>query len=88
MAGTGGAGGGGDAAGPGVSGTANLGGGGGGGNANTVTGFAGGNGGAGVVIIRYSDAFLLADSTTGSPTVATTGGYNIYTFTGSGTITF
>jgi hypothetical protein len=30
----------------------------------------------------------LAASTTGSPTVTTTGGYRIYEFTASGTITF
>jgi hypothetical protein len=38
--------------------------------------------------LRYSDAFALAVSTTGSPTQTTTGGFHIYTFTGSGTITF
>ena len=51
-------------------------------------GGGGGAGGSGIVIIRYADTFALATSTTGSPTVTTTGGYNIYSFTGSGTITF
>jgi hypothetical protein len=41
----------------------------------------GGAGGSGVVII---DAGIVATSTTGSPSVSGT----IYTFTGSGTITF
>jgi hypothetical protein len=30
----------------------------------------------------------LPASTTGSPTYASTGGYNVYTWTGSGSITF
>jgi hypothetical protein len=41
-----------------------------------------------VVILRYPDAYPLATATTGSPTVTTTGGYRIYKFTSSGTITF
>jgi hypothetical protein len=38
-----------------------------------------------VVIIR---TLSTAASTTGSPTVTTDGSYNVYTFTGSGSITF
>jgi hypothetical protein len=53
-----------------------------------LLGYAGGAGGSGIVIIRYSDTFSPAVSTTGSPTFTTTGGFNIYQFTGSGTITF
>jgi hypothetical protein len=68
-----------------------------GGNAgqNGVTNTGGGAGasndkagGSGVVIIRYSDTFGAAASTTGSPTVTVAGGYRIYKFTGSGSITF
>jgi hypothetical protein len=40
------------------------------------------------VIIRYPDSFGNAVSTTGSPTFTQTGGYRIYQFTGSGSITF
>jgi hypothetical protein len=72
---------------PGGSGTSNTGGG--GGSAGRLTGgsAAGGSGGSGVVIIRYADTYPAA-TTTGSPTVTVTGGYRIYTFTGSGSITF
>ena len=45
-------------------------------------------GGSGVVIIRYPDSYALATSTTGGPTVSTTGGYRIYKWTSSGSITF
>lgn len=65
-------------------GTANTGGGGGGAYGPSV---AGSSGGSGVVIISYPDSTPNATSTTGSPTVTVTGGYRIYTFTGSGTIT-
>ena len=65
-------------------GSANRGGGGGAGSQNRSPS----NGGSGVVIFRYPDTFPLATSTTGSPTVTTTGGFRIYQFTGSGTVTF
>jgi hypothetical protein len=40
------------------------------------------------VIIRYSNSFANAVATTGSPSFANTGGFKIYTWTGSGSITF
>jgi hypothetical protein len=40
------------------------------------------------VIIRYADTFGAASATTGSPTVTVTGGYRIYQWTSSGSITF
>jgi hypothetical protein len=40
------------------------------------------------VILRHPDTFSLASETTGSPTIVTTGGYRVYTFTASGSITF
>jgi hypothetical protein len=64
---------------------ANRGGGGGGGGGPA---FAGSNGGSGVVIIRYLDTYAPASATTGSPTVTVSGGYRIYKWTTSGSITF
>jgi hypothetical protein len=46
------------------------------------------NGGSGIVIIRYANTYADATATTGSPTFTNTGGYKIYKFTASGTITF
>jgi len=46
-----------------------------------------GLGDAGIVVIRYADTFDLATSTTGSPTITTAGGFHVYKFTGSGSIT-
>ena len=68
-------------------GTANTGGGGGGGSYDGVN-RAGGAGGSGIVIIRYADSFNAATSTTGSPTVTVAGGYRVYQWTSSGSITF
>ena len=62
----------------GSAGTANTGGGGG----------AGWAGGSGIVVIRYADTYDAATATTGSPTVTVAGGYRVYKFTSSGSITF
>jgi hypothetical protein len=40
-----------------------------------------------VVILRYLDTFPAAAATTGSPTITVTGGFRIYTWTSSGSIT-
>jgi hypothetical protein len=75
----------------GTAGTAGLGSGPGsyGGGASVTAG--GGSGDAptdGTIILRYSNTYDLAKTTTGSPTVTNTGGYRIYQWTGSGSITF
>ena len=43
---------------------------------------------AGVVAIRYADTNAAASATTGTPTVTVAGGYRVYKFTSSGSITF
>jgi hypothetical protein len=45
-------------------------------------------GGSGIVILRYPDTFIAATSTTGSPTITVVGGFRVYKFTASGSITF
>jgi hypothetical protein len=62
--------------------TANSGNGGGGGSGN----LSGGNGGSGVVIIRYPATYPAVTTSTNA-TVTVTGGYRIYTFNQSGSIT-
>jgi hypothetical protein len=71
----------------GSAGTANTGGGGGGGP-RIGGGVNGGAGGSGIVILRYPDTFIAATSTTGSPTITVAGGFRVYKFTASGSITF
>jgi hypothetical protein len=68
----------------GTAGATNTGGGGGGAGSGNPDGL-GRSGGSGVVILRCS---TIAVSTTGSPTVTTDDGYTVYTFTGTGSITF
>lgn len=69
-----------------TSGGANTGGGGGGGVGGiNVNGFT--QGGSGIVIIRYPSVYKDATAT-GTFSKTSSGGYTIYTFTGSGTISF
>ena len=87
--GTGGTGGGGNGASTSTAptaGTANLGGGGGGTSGYTGTYLTGGNGGKGVVILSVPTANYSATST-GSPTITTSGSNTILKFTGSGSYT-
>ena len=74
---------------PGGNATANTGGGGGGtgGHPSTGTNQAGGNGGSGICIVSYPASYKDAVAT-GTYTKTEAGGNTIYTFTGSGTITF
>jgi hypothetical protein len=76
--------------GPATTGLNNTGGGGGGGYSEYGGGNAGvgGAGGSGIVILRYPSYLAPATSTTGSPEMVVTGGWRVYTFVASGTITF
>ena len=69
----------------GTPGAINTGGGGGGGGS---TPYSNGTGGPGVVILRYPSAKGAASATTGNPNVTVSGGYRIYRYWQSGTITF
>jgi hypothetical protein len=40
------------------------------------------------VVVRYVDTYDAASATTGSPTITVAGGYRVYKFTASGSITF
>jgi hypothetical protein len=60
----------------------------GGGAAVTGLGGAGYAGGSGIVILRYPSYLAPATSTTGSPEMVVSGGWRVYTFVASGTITF
>ena len=66
-------------------GTANLGGGGGSAYGNSTYGTIG-SGGSGVVILKVPTASY-SGTTTGSPTITTSGSFTIIKFTGSGTYT-
>jgi hypothetical protein len=71
----------------------NTGGGGGGADppdfsSGNLTTFVGGNGGSGIVVIRYPSYLAPATSTTGGPQTYITGNWRVYVFTASGTITF
>lgn len=67
-----------------TSGLTNTGGGGGGGG---YPDSRGGNGGSGIVIVRYSDFYPAAQSYGGSVSIYQSGGYRYYAFTASGSLT-
>ena len=69
-----------------TAGTANTGGGGGGAGGNGTTAGIGGAGGSGVVILSIPTAFY-SGTTTGSPTITTSGSNTIIKFTASGSYT-
>lgn len=62
-----------------------------GGSRGNNTGDGGNNdqyGNSGIVVLRWSNQYRAALNTTGSPTYSMAGGYHIYQFTASGSITF
>jgi hypothetical protein len=56
--------------------------------ANGAFATAGSPGGSGIVVIRYPSFYAAPTSVTGSPSVNVINGFRIYTWTGSGSITF
>jgi hypothetical protein len=70
----------------GAAGTTNLGGGGGGAGPNSISGILGGGGGKGVAILKVPTVYY-SGTTTGSPTVNTSGDYKVIIFNDSGTYT-
>jgi hypothetical protein len=70
----------------GISGQSGTGNGGSGGPINTA--YGSGAGGSGIVIIRYPSNCAPPTSTTGNPQINYADGYQIYTWTSSGTVTF
>ena len=71
----------------GTAGTVNTGGGGGAGYGHVGEQKQGGAGGSGIVILRYADTYPPLLGTTGSPTITISGGYRIYKWTSSGSVT-
>jgi hypothetical protein len=59
---------------------------GGGGDSNGAGG--GGTGGSGVIVLRYPSYLAPARTTTGSPESYVTGGWRVYRWVASGSITF
>jgi hypothetical protein len=49
---------------------------------------ASGSGSSGICIFKYPDNYPAAANTTGSPTITVSGGFRIYKWTSSGSITF
>ena len=62
--------------------------GGGGGSVTGGTRGDGGNGGSGIVIIRYPQNCAAPVATTGNPQILYNNGYQIYIWTSSGSVTF
>ena len=88
VVGGGGGGGGGGPGSPGIGGTPDSGTNGlGGGAGGACDSGPGSTGGSGVVIISYSESETAFTATSGSPTITTSGGNRIYTFTSSGSFT-
>ena len=74
-----------------MQGGTNTGGGGGGGHSQIPSGVGGhpaGNGGSGIVLLRYPDTFAPAACTFGNVSYVVAGGSKFYAFLSSGNITF